>query len=205
MRATSSLRTAAAAVPVLLLMALAATGIASAIQTDEADAIDVGPQPGDYLDAAGESDIAGYLVGTAVFRSAPAIPIGEELELRVFGCTEGEAIAVDLIPRILNAAETEAQADAGLLEGPLNLVDEAEALADGSVYALELPATTPVGFVRFRVDCVGESEQLQNDTVANAVVRADFEAAQEDAEEPAELVTTLDAGDTPEAQPISGT
>lgn len=207
MKTTTKWRSGVTLLPVLLLVALAATGIASAIQSDDAEeTIDLGPQPGDFLDAAGETDIAGYVVGAAVFREAPAVPIEEELELRVFGCTEGSPVTVALVPRVLNAPELEAQDalddDAKLLTEPLGLVDEAEALADGSSYTVELPATTPLGFARFRVACEGADGDLLTDAVVNAVVRADFEAAQEnlaDDEEPTELVTTVDAGDTPEA------
>lgn len=201
-----SWRTVLTAIPVVILLALAATGIATAIQADDEAEVDLGPQPADFLDAEGAADITGYLVGDSAFANAPAVPYEEELALRAFGCAEGEPIVISLVPRVLNADETAAQDelsdDEKLLTEPLPLVEEEEALADGSEYTAQIPANTPPGFIRFRVEC----GDLGSDTVGNLVDRDTFEAEQEELpeDERQEVVTTLDVGDTPEALPVPG-
>lgn len=198
------LRRLAPFVPVLLLIGLAAVGIANALQDDEEP--DFGPQPGDYPTADGGSDIAGYLVAAGKFREAPAIPFDEELEFRVFGCTEGEPITIEIVPRFLRPEEEEAQEDLEddekLLTEPEVVVEEDEALAEPGTYDVTIPLTIPRGFVRLRVTCTGaDGAEAVWDTVLDVWDAEEFEAAQEelDEDEREELVTTIDGGDVPES------
>lgn len=192
----ASIRRIGAVVPVLILAALAVSGIAGAFQADDEEAVDLGPQIADYTNADGESDVAGYLIADAAFNAAPPVLLGETLEVRVFGCTEGAPVLVELIPRVLNEAEAAAQADLAddekLLEDFEIVIDEAEALADGSSYEVTVPETTPLGFTRLRVTCEGAEGELVTDTVLNVITEADVD----DETEP---VTAVDAGDTPTA------
>ena len=192
----ASIRRVGAVVPVLILAALAVSGIAAAFQSDDDEAIDYGPQIADFTDADGVSDVAGYLIADAAFNAAPPVLGGGPLEVRVFGCAEGSPITIELIPRVLNEDEAAAQADLGddekLLEEPELVVDEAEALADGSAYEIEVPETTPLGFTRLRVTCEGADGELVTDTVLNVIT-------QDDVDDETEPVTAVDAGDTPTA------
>lgn len=186
------------ALPIILLLALTTVGLANALQDDDVE-VDLGPQPGDFLDADGEVDIAGYLIAAAAFDSAPAIPAGEALELRVFGCVEGDPILIEFVPRGLLADEQAANDELAdddegrFLEENVTLVEDV-ALAEPATYEVTAPDGAPVGFARFRVTCTGAEGEQVTDTTVNLVERDAFEAEQEDAEEPAELVTIIDNG-----------
>ncbi len=186
--------------PVLFLVLLTAIGLANALQSDDEE-VDFGPQATDFRGDDGEVDIAGYLIAVGAYDVAPPVPVDEEVEFRVFGCAEGEPITISIVPRGLLASEQEANdalaADdtARLLEEPVVLVEEDAALAEPATYVVTVPEQTPNGFARLRVECTGaDGEPLETDTVIDVVVRADFEAAQADADEPEEIVTILDGG-----------
>lgn len=194
--------------PVVLLVALTSVGLANALQSEGDEGPDLGPQPADY-----DGDVTSYLVGAAEYRAAPNVPIttdenGETvLEFAVTGCAEGSPITIELVPRMLpedEAAANEALAEddpAKVAQEPVPLVEEDEALADGSTYELTLPANVPLGFTRIRTTCVdADGNELISDTVIDLVDPVEFEAAQADAEEPEELSTTIDG--KPAAAPV---
>lgn len=192
--------------PVLLLLGLVGFGVANALQQD-AETPDRGPQPQDFLDEAGEPDITGYLIGNALYAAAPNLDVAEPFEFRVFGCTEGSPITISFVPRVLVGDEGDANDaladddETKLIQEPLVVVDEAEALADGSAYEIELPDNVPLGFARLRVNCAGEAgAEIEWDTVIDLVDIEEFNAAQENLdedEEPDELSTTIDSAPVP--------
>jgi hypothetical protein len=186
--------------PIVLLLALTSVGLANALQSEEEEGPDLGPQLADYND-----DVTSYLVGAAEYRAAPNVPISTDedgdtvLEFAVTGCAEGSPITIELVPRLLPEAEAEANealADddpAKVAQEPVPVVEEAEALADGSAYEITIPKNFPLGFTRIRTTCVdADGNELISDTVIDLVLKADFDAAQEGAEEPEELSTTIE-------------
>lgn len=202
------LRRVAPVVPLLLLIGLATGGIASALQADSEEP-DFGPLIEDYT-SNGTTDIAGYLAADARYAQAPAVPFDETIELRVFGCSEGDPITIEVVPRVLRSDEEAAQGsladDQKLLTEPEVLVEQGEALAEPGTYELTIPATTPQGFTRLRVTCTAaEGEPGVWDTVLQVVDGEEFAAAQEalDEAEREELVTTLDGGSAPESLAVS--
>jgi hypothetical protein len=189
-----------AVLPVILLVSVTGFGIANALQSD-APAEDRGPQPGDFLDDEGNPDIAGYLVAGSLFQTAPAVATDDDITFRVFDCAEGSPITISIVPRLLPedvAAANAALADddpAKLAQEPVIVVEEDEALASGSEYEFTVPAEVPLGFARIRVLCTGPEGELEADTIINIVEPEEFEAEQADAEEPREIVTTVDAAE----------
>lgn len=188
--------------PVLLLVALTAVGLASAFQSDEEE-IDYGPQATDFVGDDGV-DIASYLVAVSAFSTAPPVPLDEEVELRVFGCNEDSALLIEFVPRGLLDFELEANEELDeddedrLLDETVELVQEDTALPEPATYELIIPENAPIGFGRFVHTCTDvDGEELQIETVINVVVREDWEEAQEDLDEPQEVVTLLDSENAP--------
>jgi hypothetical protein len=186
--------------PIVLLLALTSVGLANALQSEEEEGPDLGPQLADYND-----DVTGYLVGAAEYRTAPDVAVSTDgeptvVQFTVTGCAEGSSIKISFVPRILPAEEAAANAALAdddptkLAQEPIVLVEEAEALADGSAYELTMPQNVPLGFARLRVECVdADGNEVTSDTVLNIVEQEAFEAEQADAEEPEELVTEITA------------
>lgn len=191
--------------PIALLVALVSVGIVSTLG---ASAEDPGPQPADFNFDDGSPDLVGYLLADAAYNTAPNVPINEALDFRALGCTEGSAISVSVVPRVLHE---EGEADANdalddddpdkLATEPILLVEEGAALAEGSSYEITIPENVPLGFARVRVACTdADGNEVEWDTIVDIVDRAEFEAAQENLgedEEPAELVTTIDSDPPP--------
>lgn len=162
--------------PLLLLLAIATGGIANALQDEEYEVpFDRGPQPGDFKDDAGETDITGYLIGGANFASAPYVYIDEPFDFRVFSCDEGSPMAISVIPRVLTADEVEYNenlAEEDLSNAFLTEVTEVwagDALADGSAYQIEIPRETPLSFSRLHVACEADGEELETQTYVDLI------------------------------------
>lgn len=162
--------------PLLLLLAIATGGIANALQDEEYDVpFDRGPQPGDFRDDAGETDITGYLIGGANFASAPYVYVDEPFDFRVYACDEGSATAISIIPRVLTADEQEyndgldedAQANAFLTE--VTELWAGDALASGSAYQIEIPRETPLSFSRLHVACEADGEAVETETYVDLI------------------------------------
>jgi LPXTG-motif cell wall-anchored protein len=199
--------------PVLLLVGLTSAGLANAFQADGEEGPDLGPQPADY-----GGDVTSYLVGAAEYRAAAKVAASGDsptvLQFTVTGCAEGAPVAIAAVPRVLagdELAANDALADddaTKLAQEAVVLVDEAEALADGSAYELTMPSNLPLGFARLRVSCQDASgAELTSDTVIDIVDPVAFEAAQAEADEPLELATAIDgkAVAAPTAPPADDT